>query len=706
MSLRRVLARVVVAAVLVGAWPLSGLADEGFWPFNRIPKAAIKQAYGVELTETWLERVQQASVRFPSGSGSFVSPEGLVLTNHHVALDIIQKLSTPERDYVKSGFYAAERAQELRAPDLELVVLQRIEDVTARVNAAVKPTMSAAETLATRRAAIAAIEDEAQKKTGLQAEMVTLYQGAQYHLYLFKKFTDVRLVFAPEFDAAFYGGDPDNFTFPRFALDMSLFRVYENGKPLAVKQFLPWSAAGIREDDPVFTSGHPGTTQRLNTMAHLEVLRDHSLPINLEIYSRIRDALAAYGSQGPEQERQAKDLIFGIENSLKSWRGQLAGLNDPALLQKKQATESLLRKAVASNPDFQARFGGAWDAVATARRELRAYNIERVMFEGGLAFFSEYSAQARVLVRWAEESQKPNGERLPEFTDARKPQIERQVGSETPIHPGLEKARVAVGLRLMIDKLGADHPLAQRILAGKTPEARAAELVDGTKLGDASVRKQLFAGGAEAVKASTDPFIEVMRLIEPRARELRKKYDNEVLAVERDAYAKIAQAVFATAGDAAYPDATFTLRLSYGAVKSYQEDGKRVEPFTQIRGLYARADQHANKPPYTLPESWAKAKGTLNLTTPYNFVTTNDIVGGNSGSPVINARGELVGLIFDGNIQSLPGYFVYDGSVNRAIAVDVRGMIEALRKVYGAERLANELLSGATLSRAAAAAGR
>ena len=706
MSLRRVLARVVVAAVLVGAWPLSGLADEGFWPFNRIPKAAIKQAYGVELTETWLERVQQASVRFPSGSGSFVSPEGLVLTNHHVALDIIQKLSTPERDYVKSGFYAAERAQELRAPDLELVVLQRIEDVTARVNAAVKPTMSAAETLATRRAAIAAIEDEAQKKTGLQAEMVTLYQGAQYHLYLFKKFTDVRLVFAPEFDAAFYGGDPDNFTFPRFALDMSLFRVYENGKPLAVKQFLPWSAAGIREDDPVFTSGHPGTTQRLNTMAHLEVLRDHSLPINLEIYSRIRDALAAYGSQGPEQERQAKDLIFGIENSLKSWRGQLAGLNDPALLQKKQATESLLRKAVASNPDFQARFGGAWDAVATARRELRAYNIERVMFEGGLAFFSEYSAQARVLVRWAEESQKPNGERLPEFTDARKPQIERQVGSETPIHPGLEKARVAVGLRLMIDKLGADHPLAQRILAGKTPEARATELVDGTKLGDASVRKQLFAGGAEAVKASTDPFIEVMRLIEPRARELRKKYDNEVLAVERDAYAKIAQAVFATAGDAAYPDATFTLRLSYGAVKSYQEDGKRVEPFTQIRGLYARADQHANKPPYTLPESWAKAKGTLNLTTPYNFVTTNDIVGGNSGSPVINARGELVGLIFDGNIQSLPGYFVYDGSVNRAIAVDVRGMIEALRKVYGAERLANELLSGATLSRAAAAAGR
>ena len=697
---RRIVACVLFALVAV---PLVGHADEGFWTFNRVPKDAIKRAYGIDLSDAWIERVQQASVRFPSGSGSFVSADGLVLTNHHVAMEVIQELSTPERDLVKTGFFARDRAQEMRAPDLELVVLQKIEDMTPRVNAAITPKMTAAETLAARRAAIAAIEDEAEKKTGLQSEMVTLYQGAQYHLYLYKKFTDVRLVFAPEFDAAFYGGDPDNFTFPRYAIDMTLFRVYENGKPLVVKNFLPWSSAGVKENDPVFTSGHPGTTQRLNTVAHLEVLRDHSLPANLDIYTRFRDALNVYAKQGVEQERQARDLVFGFENSLKAWKGQLQGLQDPALMQKKQQGEAALRKAVAANPAYQERFGQAWDAVAKARSELRDYNIERVMFEGGLAVFSDYFGYARMIVRWTEESRKPNGERLPEFTDVRKPQIEKQLASDAPIYPGLEKARVTAGLTMMRERLGADHALARQVLDGKSPADRAAELVDGTRLGDAAYRKELFAGGAAAIEASKDPFIAVVRLFEPRARELRRKYDNEVLAVERDAYAKIAQAVFATQGDSAYPDATFTLRLSYGAVKSYmEEDGKRVEPFTEIRGLYARADQHGNKPPYTLPASWAKAKSALNPTTPYNFVTTNDIVGGNSGSPVINARGELVGLIFDGNIQSLPGSFVYDGSVNRAIAVDVRGMLEALRKVYGADSLVGELLAataGATASK-------
>jgi hypothetical protein len=689
---RGFVARALFVALLVGTLPLVGRADEGFWPFNRVPKGAIKAAYGVDITDAWLQRVQQASVRFPSGSGSFVSSTGLVLTNHHVAMDIIQELSTPEKDYVKNGFLARTPAEELRAPNLELVVLERIEDVTARVNAAVTPAMNPAEGLAARRAAIASIEDEAEKKTGLQSEMVTLYQGAQYHLYLYKKFTDVRLVFAPEFQAAFYGGDPDNFTFPRYALDMTLFRVYENGQPLTVKHYLPWSTTGVKEGEAVFTSGHPGSTQRLNTVAHLEALRDHSLPANIEIYGRIRNALEEYAKQGSEQERQARDLFFGIENSLKSWRGQLKGLQDPALIDKKRHAETSLRAAVMANPDFRASFGDAWDNVADARRELMAYNIERVMFEGGLAFFSDYFTYARTILRWAEESQKPNGERLPEYIDPRKPQIERQIASETPVHPEFQKVRVTAGLSLMRDKLGAEHPLVRQILDGKTPEARAAELVDGTKLGDPAYRKQLFAGGVAAVKASTDPFIEMARLVEPRARELRVKYDNEVLAVERDAYAKIAQAVFATEGESAYPDATFTLRLSYGGVKSYQDDGTRVAPFTEIRGLYARADQHGHKPPYNLPESWAKAKGKLNLTTPYNFVTTNDIVGGNSGSPVINARGELVGLIFDGNIQSLPGYFVYDGAVNRAVAVDVRGMTEALRKVYGGDALANELL--------------
>jgi hypothetical protein len=688
---RRRAARSLIVACLLCALPLAGHADEGFWPFNRVPKAAIKAAYGVDITDAWLQRVQRASVRFPSGSGSFVSPTGLVLTNHHVALDIIQELSTAERDYAKDGFLARTQAEELRAPNLELVVLEQIEDVTARVNAAVTAGMPPAEQLAARRAAIASIEAEAEQKTGLQSEMVTLYQGAQYHLYLYRKFTDVRLVFAPEFQAAFYGGDPDNFTYPRYALDMTLFRVYENGKPLAVPHYLPWSPTGAREGEPVFTSGHPGATQRLNTVAHLEALRDHSIPANIRIYGRVRDALDTYRQRGAEQERQARDLFFGIENSLKSWRGQLKGLQDPALLDKKRSAERALRAAVTANPELRDRFGDAWDAVARARRELPAYNLERVMFEGGLAFYSEYFVHARTLLRWAEESRKPNGERLPEYIDPRKPQLERHIGSDVPIYPELEQARIAIGLTLMRDELGADHALVTQILAGKTPDARAAELVSGTKLGDPAYRKQLLAGGAKALRTANAPFIDMARLVDARARELRRKFDNEVLAVERDAYAKIAQAVFATAGESAYPDATFSLRLSYGAVKSYEEDGRRIAPFTELRGLYARADQHGHKPPYDLPARWANAKGKLALTTPYNFVTTNDIVGGNSGSPVINAQGELVGLIFDGNIHSLPGYFIYDDVVSRAVAVDVRGMLEALRVVYGADALVKEL---------------
>lgn len=688
----------VLAAIV--ATSVVGRADEGFWLFNRIPRAAIKQAYGVDLTDAWLTRVQQASIRFPGGSGSFVSSDGLVLTNHHVALQTLQSLSTPERDLASKGYLARDRAQEIKAPDLELLVLQRIDDVTGRVNAVVTANMTAAETLAARRAAVAAIEKEAAAASGLQPEMVTLYQGAQYHLYLYKKYTDVRLVFAPEFDAAFFGGDPDNFTFPRYCLDMTIFRVYENGQPLKVTHYLPWSTQGAKAGEPVFTSGHPGSTQRLNTVAHLEFLRDHALPINMDVLERVRASLVGYGSQGAEEQRQAKDLVFGIENSLKAWRGQIQGLRDPGLMRRKAESEQALRAAVAANPDFAQRYGDAWDAVAKARRDVAGYNVERVLLEGGLGLFSDYFTQARTLLRWTSESQRPNGERLPEYTDARKALIEQQVGAVAPIHPGVERARLTASLAFMAERLGASHPMVTQVLAGRSPAERAAELVAATRMGDAEVRKQLLAGGAAAVAASTDPFLEVARLVEPRSRELRKRYDDEVLAVERGAYARIAQAVFATQGDAAYPDATFTLRLSYGSVKGYREHGRDVEPFTQIRGLYARADEHGMKPPYRYPDSWAKARKSLTLTTPYDFVTTNDIIGGNSGSPVVNARGELVGLVFDGNIQSLPGAFVYDPSVNRTVAVDVRGMTEALRKVYGAEALVGELTA------AGVAAGR
>ncbi len=687
--------------VAIVALPLVGHANEGFWPFNRVPKAAIKQALGVDLSDQWIQRVQQASVRLPSGSGSFVSPDGLVLTNHHVSLDLLHKLSTPEKDYASKGFVAADRSQEIKLADLELMSLQRIEDVTAKVNESVKPGMTPAETLAARRAAIAAIEKDAQEKTGLAAEMVTLYQGGQYHLYLYKKFTDVRLVFAPEFDAAFYGGDPDNFTFPRYALDMTIWRVYEDGKPYRTPSYLPWSTSGVKEGDAVFTSGHPGATQRLNTVAHLEFLRDNALPLSIEAFSTIRDSLDAYGKQGAEQARQANDDFFGIENSLKSWKGQIGGLRDASTMNKKRADEQALRDKVNANADLKAKYGDAWDKVAAARAALPPYNYERVVFEQGLGFYTSYFTLARTLVRWTDESGKPNGQRLPEYSDARKAAIERQMASEAPIHAGAEQAKLAASLAVMVKMLGADHALAKQVLAGKTAQSRAAELVAGTKMGDAATRKALLAGGKAAVSASKDPFIELARLVDGRARELRTKYDNEVLAVERDAYSKIAQSVFATQGDSAYPDGTFTLRLSYGQVKGYTENGKPVTPFTEIRGLYVRGDQHKQQPPYKIADSWMKARAAVKPTTPYNFVSTNDIVGGNSGSPVINVKGELVGLIFDGNIQSLPGYFVYDAAVNRAVSVDTRGMLEALRVVYKATAVADELVGGTAVKTAA-----
>ena len=692
--------RLLLVVALLVVLPVVGHANEGFWPFNRIPKAAIKQALGVDLSDQWIQRVQQSSVRFPSGSGSFVSPDGIVLTNHHVSLDLLHKMSTADRDLASRGFLAGDRGQEMKAPDLELLTLQSIEDVTAKVNEAVKPGMSSAETLAARRSAIAAIEKEAGEKTGLEPELVTLYQGGQYHLYLYKKFTDVRLVFAPEFDAAFYGGDPDNFTFPRYCLDMTLWRVYDNGKPLATRNYLPWSTTGVKDGEAVFTSGHPGTTQRLNTVVHLEFLRDHALPLSLNAFTQIRDALDKYGKQGAEQERQIKDDFFGIENSLKSWRGQIAGLKDPALLNKKRADEKALRARVEGNSEWKAKYGDAWDQVAKARTSLPPYNLERVFIESGLGLYTQYFTLARTLVRWADESAKPNGQRLPEFADARKAAIERQLGSEAPIYPGVEQAKLEASLNLMAQQLGADHALVKQILAGKSAAARAAELVTGTKMGDAAARKALFEGGKSAIDASSDPFIALARAVDPRARELRTKYDNEVLGVERDAYSKIAQAVFATQGDGAYPDGTFTLRLSFGQVKGYQENGKAITPFTEIRGLYIRGDEHKQKPPYKIVDSWMKARAALNPTTPYNFVSTNDIVGGNSGSPVINLKGELVGLIFDGNIQSLPGYFVYDASVNRAVSVDSRGMLEALKTVYKAEALVNEL-AGAVATKTA-----
>jgi hypothetical protein len=695
--LRRLWGAALAALLVITSAGRPALADEGMWTFNNLPRAEIKRRYGFEVTDDWVRRVQSATVRFPNGTGSFVSPEGLVLTNYHIVEESVGELSTAEKDYAKEGFVARTRAEELRMPGVELNMLVGIEDVTARVSGAVKAGMPAAEAAEARQAEIARIEAEATKQTGLRSDVVTLYQGGLYNLYRYKRSTDVRLVFAPEFQTAFFGGDPDNFNFPRYNLDMALVRVYEDGKPARPESYFRWSKTGAKEGDLVFVSGSPGTTQRLNTVAHLEFLRDAGIPYLLRSLESQRDVLRAYMAQGDEQRRRGQNELNYAENFTKVFRGQLEGLKDKALLERKLKDEAALQRFVMADARRRKEYGDAWEAVAKARRDLLAYERERRFLGGlsltdnGAAFNSVLFRHARTLVRLAEEGAKPDAERLPEYTDARRAALEGMLYSPAPVYDDFERAKLAGSLALMREVYGADHATTRKVLAGKTPEARAAELIAGTKLKDVEYRKQLAAGGRKAIEESTDPMIQLARAVDAEAREVRRRYETEVLGVERAAYAKIARALFEKEGTGLYPDATFTPRLSYGAVKGYEENGKRVRPFTDFAGLYERAAKNNFKFPYSLAPRWTEKKSALDLKVPFNFVSTNDIIGGNSGSPAFTRDLELVGLIFDGNIQSLVGNFYYDESVNRAISVDSRGMLEVLRKIYDAGALADEL---------------
>src|SRR5690349_4920943 len=681
---------------------LTALADEGMWPFNNVPRAEIKKKYGFDVTDEWLNKVRLASVRFNNGgSGSFVSPNGLVLTNYHIVEDIVGEVSTPEKDLAKEGFLARTQAEEIKVPSLELNQLMSIEDVTARVNGAVKAGATDAEAFAARRAEISAIEAESAKATGLRSDVITLYQGGQYNLYRYKKYTDIRLVFAPEFQAAFFGGDPDNFNFPRFNIDMSLVRVYENDKPVHPESYFKWSTAGAKDGSLTFVTGNPGSTSRLDTVAHLEELRDTSIPILIRLLERREAVLQKYMAMGEEQTRQAQNELNSVQNALKVYRGQLAGLKDPTLMARKMKEEEALRKSVAANPEREKMYGDAWDQIAKAHKIYPTYIRERRIFDQAGGFNSVLFGFARGLVRLAEENEKPNAQRLPEYTDARRASLELALYSPAPIHEDFEKLKMADSLGFMVELLGADDPLVKQVLDGKTPEQRADELISGTKLDDPAYRKQLAAGGKKAIEESTDPMIVVARLIDPKAREVRKRYESEVTGVERANYVKIARALFEIEGTKMYPDATFTPRLSYGTVAGYMENGKKIPPFTTLGGLFARSDKFKHEFPYNLPERWIEKKSSLNLSTPFNFVSTNDIIGGNSGSPTINQNGELVGLIFDGNIQSLVGDFMYDPSVNRAISVDSRGMLEVMKKIFNANELVAELTSQPATTRAA-----
>ena len=681
-------------------WCLAGIAaaDEGMWLFNVPPTAQLKAKYGFDLTKSWLQHTQLSSVRFNNGgSGSFVSPDGLTFTNHHVGSECIQQLSTDGKDYFKTGFYAKTEAEEAKCPDLELNVLENIEDVTSKVNAAVKPGMSVADQGQAQRAAMSTIEQQCATETKLRCDVTTLYSGAMYHLYKYKKYTDVRLVFAPEFDAAFFGGDPDNFEYPRYDLDVCFFRVYDNDKPAHLDNYLKWSTVGVKDGDLIFVSGNPGSTGRLNTMAQLEFLRDTGYPLVLGRLARRDELLKKFSSESNENDKIAHDDLFSVENSLKAIRGYNSGLTDKTIMAKKSAEESKMRQAIASGAAKKTEFGDPWTEIAEAMDTEKQIYLPLTYFERRGGFSGDLAGFARILVRAAEERPKPNGDRLREYRDSALPSLEQDLFSTAPIYKSLERTELADSLAEMKEKM-PDNATVNRALDGKMPAELAQYLIDNTKLDDVAVRKQLYEGGKPAVDASGDPLIKLMQEIEPQARAVRKQYDDEIDSVVRQDGAAIAKIRFATEGTASYPDATFTLRLSYGVIRGYTENGEGTTPkgtrlpyFTTFRGAFQHAADHGNKDPYKLADRWTAAKSKIKLDTPLNAVETADIIGGNSGSPVINRAGELVGIIFDGNIQSLPWNFVYDDSIGRSIHVDARGILEALRDIYGANSLADEL---------------
>ena len=666
-------------------------ADEGMWLFNRPPKDLIKQRYGFEVTDAWLDHARKSAVRFNTGgSAAFVSPDGLIITNHHVGSDCISKLSTKEHDYIREGFLARKRADEPRCTDLEVNVLVSIEDMTSRVNGAVTAGMPAADAERARRGVMAAIEKESLDKTGLRSDVVTLYQGGEYHLYRYKKYTDVRLVFAPEESIAFFGGDPDNFEYPRYDLDVAFFRAYEDGKPASTRDFFKFSAAGVKEGDLVFIAGNPGSTQRMNTVAHLLFARDVALPSTLNALRRREVTIGTWAKRSAENARRANDDMRGIENSRKALTGQLQGLQDPALIEAKRIEEQRLRAAINSDPKLAAN-ADAWTAIEQIMQRQRNNFFERAFIANAGAFNSQLFGWARTILRHAEETAKPNADRLREFRESNLESLRFGLLADTPVYADLETLKLADSLAQWLETTPND-PLVAQVLAGKSPQARAAELVAGTKLADPAVRKALVEGGKAAVGASNDPMIAVARLVDARARELRIEAEQTIQEPQRQAYAKIANSRFAVSGTSVYPDATFTLRLGFGTVKGYQgPEGPSFPAITTIGGAFEHAAAHDNEPPFELPASWAKAKSKLNLSTPFNFVSTTDIIGGNSGSPVFNKAGEYVGIVFDMNIPSLVYNFAYKEANARSVNVHSAGIAEALRNVYGANELLREL---------------
>jgi hypothetical protein len=665
---------------------LSARADEGMWLYNKFPKDQVKQKFGFQVTDEFLNHLRLSSLRM-GASGSFVSPHGLIFTNHHVASGCIQKVSSADRNYMANGFYAATEAQELKCPDTEVNVLLNIKDVTAEVQGAMKAQAGTPEADQQRRGAIAKIEKDCNASTGDQCEVVTLYSGAMYNLYQYKKYSDIRLVFAPEESFAFFGGDPDNFRYPRYDLDITFLRAYENGKPANTPNYLKWSHDGIKEGELAFVSGNPATTDRFITYSHMEFLRDVRYPLTLRYLNSAIKALNAYGARSAENHRVARDKLFGASNSQKAYDDEYRGLQDPKLFAAKRASEQKLRTAIEKDAKLRQQTGDSFERIAAAYKKWTPNEKPYFVFEGGPRY-SDLFRIARTIVRLTEEKPKPNGLRLREFQDASLPSLESRLYSPAPISDSLEVAVLANYFQFLQQEMGAANPTVKAVLAGLTPEKAAEKYVSSSKLKDVAERKRL-AASAAAVKSSRDGMIQLALLLDPPARQVRKIREDELDAVERAAATKIAQARFAAFGANEYPDATGTLRLSFGAVKSYRDSaGRQIRYYTDFAGMYGHA---TGQDPFRLPDRVLKAKGALNLSTPLNFVSTCDIIGGNSGSPTVNQKGEVIGILFDSNLEAMPNRFVYSETAARAVHVAVPGIVEALQKIYHADRVAAEL---------------
>jgi V8-like Glu-specific endopeptidase len=683
--------RKTLALLLLFTASTSARADEGMWTYNGFPKAQLEKRYGVKVDDAWLDHVRLSSARLAQGcSASFVSPNGLILTNHHCVEGCLQDLSSAQKDYLAAGFHAKAAADEVKCPVLEVNQLVEITDVTARV----KKATAGLEGLKfndAQKAETGRIETECQTTAALRCNVVTLFHGGRYDLYRYRRYQDVRMVFAPEFAVAFFGGDPDNFMFPRYDLDMALVRVYDDGKPLQSKNFLAWNEAGPKEGDLVFVSGHPGGTDRQLTMAELEYQRDVQLPAALMRLSELRGAVTEFQNRGAEQKRVSNSLLFGVENSLKVLKGEREALVDRDFFAQKAAAEAAFRKKLSADPKNGPPALQAFASIHQAEDLRRSVRDEVNFVMGTSGFMSDSFRFARTVVRGADERAKPSADRLEEFQDAKLPAVTQSLFSTAPIDEEFEIFKLSWSLTKLRETLGPDHAFTKKVLGQDSPADLARRLVQGTKVRDLAVRKQLWEGGKTAVDGSQDPMIAFARAVDPDSRAVRKMYEDEVESVVHKGSETIAQARFAVEGTSGYPDATFTLRLSFGTVKGWTEGKKVVPAFTTLGGAFAR---HTGREPFALPQSWLDAKPRLALDTKFNLVATTDIIGGNSGSPMVDRDGRIVGLVFDGNIWSLAGNYGFDEKLNRTVAVDTAAITHALDKVYRAERILGELLPG------------